>query len=357
MTHPPRYRVFDGHNDLLHRLWKNYRSDPAQAFLNGTDDGHLDWPRMQRGGFIGGLFALWVPSEPIDGERKTTAPWQDSPVLSQFEIPALCQSQAYIFNVLSMLLRIEEACPQQLKICRSVVDIQQAMASRQVAAVIHMEGSEAIDQSLCLLDVLHAAGLRSLGPVWSRPTRFGDGVKFRFPGSPDTGTGLNQSGLALIKSCYRKGILVDLSHMDARGFWQTAELAEAPLVASHSNAHALCAQSRNLTDDQLHAIRDSHGVVGVNFGAQFLATNGQVNPDEGEEQQVRHIEYLLEHVGEDCVSLGSDFDGCPTPDRFGDVTGLPKIFTALEKRGYDASLLNKIAHKNWLRVLKATWGN
>lgn len=357
MTHPPRYRVFDGHNDLLHRLWKHYRSDPSQAFLNGTEDGHLDWPRMQRGGFIGGLFALWVPSASIDGERKTTAPWQDSPVLSQFEIPALCQSQAYIFDVLAMLLRIEETCPQQLKICRSVVDIQQAMASRQVAAVIHLEGAEAIDQSLYLLDVLHAAGLRSLGPVWSRPTRFGDGVKFRFPSSPDTGSGLNQNGLELIQSCHRKGILVDLSHMDARGFWQTAELSGAPLVASHSNAHALCAQSRNLTDDQLYAIRDSHGFVGVNFAAQFLAKNAQANPDDGEEQQVRHIEYLLDKVGEDCVGFGSDFDGCATCAQFGDVTGLPKIFTVLEKRGYDASLLNKIAHKNWLRVLKATWGN
>ena len=124
-----------------------------------------------------------------------------------------------------------------------------------LAAVLHIEGAEAIDANFELLDVLYAAGLRSLGPVWSRPNAFGHGVPFRCPSSPDTGPGLTDLGKALIGACNRLRILIDLSHLNERGFWDVAAISNAPLVATHSNAHAISPHSRNLTDRQLAAIR------------------------------------------------------------------------------------------------------
>ena len=160
-----------------------------------------------------------------------------------------------------------------------------------------------------LLDVLYAAGLRSLGPVWSRPNVFGHGVPFRCPSSPDTGPGLTDLGKALIGACNRLRIMIDLSHLNESGFWDVAAISDAPLVATHSNAHAISPHSRNLTDKQLAAIRETGGMVGVNFAVSFLRPDGRHDKDTPADLIVQHVEYLLEHVGEDGVGLGSDFDG------------------------------------------------
>src|SRR5204862_5975253 len=110
-----------------------------------------------------------------------------------------------------------------------------------IAAILHFEGAEPIDSQLNALEVFYRAGLRSLGLVWSRPNAFGEGVPFRFPSSPDTGPGLTAAGRELVRECNRLGILVDLSHLNERGFWDVADVTTAPLVATHSNAHALSA--------------------------------------------------------------------------------------------------------------------
>jgi membrane dipeptidase len=136
--------------------------------------------------------------------------------------------------------------------------------------VLHIEGAEAIDPNFEFLDVLYEAGLRSLGPVWSRPNAFGHGVPFRCPSSPDTGPGLTDLGKELIGACNRLGILIDLSHLNERGFWDVAAISNAPLVATHSNAHALSPHSRNLIDSQLAAIRETGGIVDVNFATSRL---------------------------------------------------------------------------------------
>jgi membrane dipeptidase len=132
-----------------------------------------------------------------------------------------------------------------------------------LAPVMHIEGAEAIDPNFEVLDVLYEAGLRSLGPVWSRSNAFGHGVPFLCPSSPDTGPGLTDLGKELIEACNRLGILIDLSHLNERGFWDVAAISNAPLVATHSNAHALSPHSRNLTDKQLTAIGETGGMVGV----------------------------------------------------------------------------------------------
>jgi membrane dipeptidase len=218
-----------------------------------------------------------------------------------------------------------------------------------------MEGAEPLAPDLSDLERWYERGLRSVGLVWSRPNAFAEGVPFRFPSSPDTGPGLTHAGRELVQACNRLGILLDLSHLNEAGFWDVQAISDAPLVATHSNAHALCAASRNLTDRQLDAIRESGGVVGVNFAVGFLREDGDNGATTPITEIVRHFDYLVERMGLDHVAFGSDFDGATIPEELGGVSGLPKLLQALRDAGYDAAALAKLTHENWLRVLRETW--
>ena len=148
-----------------------------------------------------------------------------------------------------------------------------------------------------------------------------------------------------------------LSHLNEKGFWDVAAITDAPLVATHSNAYALAGWTRNLTDRQLDAIRDSDGMVGLNFHVGFLRDDGDpVNADTPLSVMVRQIDYLVDRLGIDRVGFGADFDGAIMPAEIGDVTGLPRLLQSLRAAGYDQPALNKLAHENWVRVLRKTWG-
>ena len=346
--------VFDGHNDLLLRLW---RADPGARdglWLHGDGDGHLDLPRMRRGGFAGGLFAIYVPSPHAgaDLDDLMDAPPYDVPLPPPVATDA---AQPVALAMAGILMRMARVSDGALRLCRTTSDIRACMADGAIAAVMHMEGAEAIGADLDALHVLHAAGLRSLGPVWSRPTMFGHGVPFRFPGDPDTGPGLTPAGRDLVRLCDELHILVDLSHLNAAGFDDVAALSTAPLVATHSNAHAITPSTRNLTDRQLALIAERGGMVGLNFATCFLRPDGRQSPDTGWEPVLRHLDHLIAHLGEDHVGFGSDFDGATVPEGIGDVAGLPALVAALRAHGYDDALLAKLAHENWLRALDAAW--
>ncbi|RYH04674.1 MAG: peptidase, partial [Alphaproteobacteria bacterium] len=239
--------VFDGHNDALLRLYNQHEGDPVAGFLAGGDSGHIDLPKARTGGLAGGLFAVFCPS-PEKLDFSGFAAGTDVPMPPPLSLEA---ARASAVRMISLLFQLERASGGQVAVCRSAGDIRAAMGRGALAAVLHIEGVECIDADLDFLEVLYAAGLRSLGPVWSRHNIFGHGVPFRFPGSPDTGPGLTEAGKRLVEACNRLGVMIDLSHITERGFWDVADLSTAPLVATHSNAHALCPTPRNLTDDQL----------------------------------------------------------------------------------------------------------
>ena len=342
----PPTPVFDGHNDLLLHLWLHHPENPAQAFLSQRLSGHLDLARMRVGGFAGGLFAVFVP--PSDYVATFHGRDAASEALTHNPL-AITESQ------IAILQQIDAQSAGQAKICRSVGEIEQCLAQGVLAMVLHIEGAEALDDDLSQLEGWVAAGLRSIGPFWNLPNRFGFGVNGSFPGSPDTGDGLTAAGKRLMRACNQHRLLIDLSHMNEKAFWQTAELSDAPLVATHSNVHALCPQPRNLTDAQLAAIAQSDGLVGLNFGTAFLRSDGQRGAAMPLDVMVQHLDYLLEKLGEDRVAFGSDFDGITVADELGDVTGLPRLLAALRKEGYSETLINKLAQGNWLRVLKKIW--
>ena len=343
--------VFDGHNDVLLRLWGKKAGDPVQAFLAGDGEGHLDLPRMISGRFAGGLFAIFVPS-PQDADFHDD---EDINPPAAHEVGQFAALAATV-SMASLLFRIEEASEGRLAVCRSAADIRSAMAAQKIAAVFHIEGAEPIDVELKSLDVLHRAGLRSLGIVWSRDNVFGHGVPFRFPSSPDTGPGLTGAGKALVKRCNELKIMIDVSHLNEKGFWDVARLSSAPLVATHSNAHALCASSRNLTDEQLRAIGASQGMVGLNFANGFLRADGRWGSENGLDTMLRHLDRMMKLAGEDHVGLGSDFDGARIPSPIGDATGLPRLTAAMAAYGYGEELAKKLCSENWIRVLERTWG-
>lgn len=345
--------VFDGHNDTLLRLHMDGRDTAFDAFLAGAAPGHIDLAKAKAGNLRGGLFAMFPPSPRggLDFSRMPAGGYE-MPLPAPLERTV---AEAATISMTSILLRLERASEGRLRVCRSVADIRSAMDAGAMAAVMHIEGAEAIDADLKMLDVLFAAGLRSIGMVWSRNNIFAHGVPMRFPSSPDIGEGLTEAGERLVARCNELGILLDLSHLNEKGFWDVARLSDAPLVATHSNVHAICPVSRNLTDRQIAAIAESKGLVGLNFATAFLREDGGMDADTGLDVMIRHLDGLVERLGEDGVALGSDFDGAVIPAPIGDASGLPKLFEAMERHGFGQALIDKIAHENWLNLLERTW--
>jgi membrane dipeptidase len=339
--------VFDGHNDVLLRLGGPDGGGP-DAFFERGEEGHLDLPRAREGGFGGGMFAVWIPSPREQRSGRTSG-----------ALPrALDGAYAlrYSMAATAMLFRIEDRSDGKLRIVRTVAELQRCLDDEVMAAVLHWEGADAIDTDLDALRVLYQAGLRSLGLVWGRPNAFAEGVAVHYRRSPDTGPGLTDAGTELVRACNDLRIIIDVSHLNERGFWDVAALTDAPLVASHSNAYALCPSSRNLTDPQLDAIAASDGIIGLNFAVNFLREDAARDANTPLEVMVRQIDYLVERVGIGRVGFGSDFDGVLISQELGDVSGLPKLISALKDRGYDEQALRKLAHENWVRVLRKTWG-
>jgi membrane dipeptidase len=345
-----RYPIFDGHNDVLLRLWLKKSTRAVSDFIDGDGQGHLDLPRMHDGGFAGGIFAIYTPSFDDGIDRENLNPKPYAPVSRNIAAQTTLEMATLLFT-------LERETPNNgFKVCPSVADIRAAMSGGAIAAVMHIEGAEAIGASLEGLQELHAMGLRSIGPLWSRDNVFGQGVPFNFPGSPDIGGGLTDAGKALVQECNRLKIMLDCSHLNLKGFWDLAEISDAPLVASHSNVHSICASPRNLFYDQLQAIGQTGGIVGLNFAVLFLNEDGSYRHDVSPSVMIRHLDYMLRIAGEDCVGLGSDFDGAGVPNFIRDVTGVPRLVEAMENAGYSEALIRKITSTNWLRVLGKAWG-
>ncbi|ORM54177.1 peptidase [Pantoea conspicua] len=334
--------IFDGHNDLLLNLWLHHRDAPVQAFYRGIAHGHLDFPRIQQGGMGGGLFAIFVPPQEYVARmapERAAEPWQP---------------QQIMWQQLAILQQLADESDGRAQLCRDSEQIAACRAAGVLAMVAHIEGADALDGDGEALQAFWQAGVRSIGPFWNLPNRFGHGVNGAFPGSPDTGPGLTSAGEALIQQANALRMMIDVSHMNEKAFRDTARLSSAPLVASHSNAHALCPQPRNLTDAQLLAIRDSGGLVGINFGNAFLRADGQRDSNTPLTEIVKHCDHLLTIMGSDHVAFGSDFDGITPPAALGDVSGLPRLLAALREAGYDQRLTEKLAWGNWQRVLRQT---
>ncbi|MDQ3741618.1 MAG: dipeptidase [Actinomycetota bacterium] len=335
--------VFDGHNDVL------TCSEPSE-FASGRAGGHLDAPRARAGGLAGGIFAIF---------SATPGEWPEWPAAGPYDFPPddplpHPDALAHATTTAAKLFTLEAM--GVVRVVRGTADLDRAPAEGRIAAVLHLEGAEAIDPGLANLGSWYDAGLRSLGPVWSRPNAFAHGVPFRFPSSPDTGPGLTSDGERLVRRCNELGILVDLSHITEAGFWDVARVSAAPLVASHSGAHALCPHARNLTDEQLDAIGTTGGLVGIPFAIEFMRADAVWDEEVPLAVVAEHVRHVADRIGVDHVALGSDFDGARVPRELGDAAGLPRLLGSLrDDGGFTEREVEAIAWGNWRRVLGASW--
>lgn len=356
MKNLPATLIFDGHNDTLLDLHIP-DGDRTRTFFEESDWGHLDLPRAHRGGMQGGIFAIFVPND--------VARWRepDKPIVmteTDYEFPlpeplALEYAQNFTNTIIDSLGEIERQSNGRVRIVRTDEQLANCLADAAFAIVVHFEGADAIDIELAALQAYYERGLRSLGIVWSRPNAFGHGVPFKFPSSPDTGPGLTHAGKELVRECNRLGIMIDLAHINEKGFWDTAKITSRPLVVTHAGAHKLSVSARNLTDRQIDAVGESGGVIGITFFVGDLRSDGHKEPKTPVTAIASHIDYIVKRIGIEHVALGSDFDGATIPDELHDVSGLPKLIGTLREKGYDDTSLRKICHANWLRVLKETW--
>ncbi|WP_132058262.1 dipeptidase [Halorussus amylolyticus] len=355
MTNSPT-PIFDGHNDALLNLYRSDTDDtgtPEYSVFERHDANHLDLPRAREGNFAGGFFAAFVSTPDADYETRETDEGHEIPYADPISHE---RAKAHTYDMLAHLYRVEAESEGEFRVVRTPDDLRECFDDDAVAAIAHLEGAEAVAPDLSNLDFLYAAGVRSIGLVWSRPTEFAHGVPFKYPATPDIGPGLTDAGRELVRACNDRGILVDLAHLNAAGFWDVADISADPLVVSHTAAHELCPATRNLTDDQIDAVADSGGVVGITFAVTSLREDGRKDTDTSISTLVDHVEYVADRAGVEHVALGSDFDGATIPDSVGDVTGLPDVVAEIRDRGFDEDEVAKIAHENWVRVVEETWG-
>ena len=349
---PAPLQIIDGHNDTLTRLFPP-ADDTAQSIVDRKGEGHIDLVRAQRGGLAGGFFAVFIPG---GFERRTITANDGTTIEAGCGEPVdHTTARPQTDSVLDRMETMLESNAERIRLVRTVDDIDACLRDEVMALILHYEDVEMFSEDLRELEADHARGLRSLGPVWSRSNAFAHGVPFAFPCTPDIGPGLTDAGRELVRRCNALGIMLDVSHMNHRGFMELTELTTAPVIATHCGAHAVCRSSRNLLDDQLDVIRDTDGLVGVNFHVGFLRPDGADDADMPLTVIADHLDYMVDRMGIDHVAIGSDFDGATMPEPMGDCAGLPRLVDVLRDRGWCDKSLHALAHGNWMRVLRATW--
>jgi membrane dipeptidase len=316
--------VLDGHEDFITAAPRQQRD-----FLEESERGHVDWPRARKGGLGGAFVSIYL------SDRRAEL----SPV-------------GYAIQEISDYLRVCDRSGGEVRVVRSVAELDGALEAGAFAGILHFEGADPISRSLKELRVLYEAGLRSLGVVWSRSTIFGEGV--RFQGAQPT-TGLTEAGLELVRECNRLGVLLDVSHLNPAGFWDLHRATGRPYVATHSCVKAISPHVRNLDDDQIRAIADRDGTIGITFATSFLRPDMRRDPDTPLDLVVAHFEHVVALVGDRHVSIGSDYDGTDVPLALRDAAHLPVLLRAFRQRGWSDARIERVAHGNFRRVLQAVW--
>jgi membrane dipeptidase len=352
--------VIDTHDDTTQRLLydKSFEIGVRNA------DGSIDIPRMREGGLDALFFSIWIPGD-------VTGP-------------------AAIKQALQQIDKVREAVrlhPRDLVLATSAADIRRAAADRKIAALMGVEGGHMIDEDLGVLRMYAALGVRYMTLTHSLNTTWADSS-----GDTPAHNGLTAFGKDVVRELNRLGMMVDISHVADKTFFDALEVTSAPVIASHSSARAIANAPRNMTDDMLRALAKNGGVVMINYNAGFIsepfraarrpaefaariaainmtcgmdeacsildtqranweAMRSGVLPTVTWETIIEHIDHAVKIAGVDHVGLGSDFDGAVMPLGMEDASKLPRITDALLKKGYSERDVEKILGGNLLRVM------
>ncbi len=354
--------VLDTHADTPQRLL-------FEKFDLGHRDsqGHLDIPRMREGGLNAVFFSIWTPTK-ISGPKA-------------------------VKRALDLIDAVREQVrrhPQDLMLATTAEEVRRARAQGKVAVLMGMEGGHMIDDDLGLLRIYAALGIRYLTLTHGNNTDWADSST-----DDPKHNGLTPFGKSVVREMNRLGVLVDISHVSDKTFYDALEASRAPMIASHSSCRALCNVPRNMTDEMIRALAKKGGVIQINYNTGFLSQgyadarskiNDELNAlDEATEKRygeneaaairehertrrkltaegklppvsweeiVTHIDHVVKLVGADHVGLGSDFDGATMPQGMEDCSNLPRITEALLRKGYSESDIKKILGGNVLRVME-----
>ena len=356
--------VVDTHADTTQRLI----FDPKFDLGVRHGDGNLDIPRMKEGGLDAVFFSIWVPSD-VTG------------------LPA-------VKRTLDQIDAVREAVrthPDALVLATTVADVRRAVAERKIAALMGIEGGHMIDDNLRLLRNYAALGVRYMTLTHFKNNNFADSSTDK-----PAHNGLTAFGKEVVREMNRLGMMIDISHVADKTFFDVLALTTTPVLASHSSCRAIANHPRNMSDDMLRALAKNGGVIMINYHAAFLSEEFRVASEkqrgdvvtalsamskkcggdeacstlEGErldheamakgvlprvswEKIVEHIDHAVKVAGVDHVGLGSDFDGATMPLGMEDVSKLPRITDALLTKGYSTPDVEKILGGNILRVMEA----
>jgi membrane dipeptidase len=226
--------------------------------------------------------------------------------------------------------------------CISYEEIDSALKNNKTAALLSIEGGEALSGDIDNLKLFYDKGVRLMTLCWNYENEICDGIGER------RGRGLTEFGKAVVNEMHRLGMIIDVSHISEKGFWDIIDIAQAPISATHSDVFKLKDHKRNLNDEQIKAIIKNNGCIGINLYSEFLSSEPCKISD-----VIRHIEYILALGGENNIGIGCDFDGMDSlPKEISGIEDVEKIPDTLLSLGYSEELVKKITHKNFLRLIK-----
>jgi membrane dipeptidase len=355
--------VIDSHDDTTQRLLSDKTYDISKRQKNGN----IDIPRMREGGLDALFFSIWVPSD-VTG------------------VKAVNTANALIASVHKAVA----AHPNDLVMATTAADVRRAAADHKIAALMGMEGGHMINDDLGQLRKYAALGVRYLTLTHFKNNNWADSSTDK-----PAHNGLTPFGKDVVRELNKLGVMVDISHVADKTFYDALEITKAPVIASHSSCRAIANHPRNMTDDMLRALAKNGGVVMINYEVSFLseeyrvasekasggvvqqlaalskkcggdeacstlesarinteAMNSGALPKVSWEKIIEHIDHAVKVAGADHVGLGSDFDGATMPIGMEDASKLPKITDALLKKGYSESDIEKILGGNILRVME-----
>jgi membrane dipeptidase len=359
---PPRYIGIDTHIDTAQRVLIEH-VDLGQRL----PDGQIDIPRLKEGGMHAPFFALWVPTyyKGSEAVRRT-------------------------LDLRDAMQAVFDRYPSQIEMAPTVGDLERIVKSGKIAAVLTLEGGHQIADDLAVLRMYQRMGIRAMTLTHFRNNNWADSSTDK-----PQHNGLTEFGKQVVREMNRIGMLVDISHVSDKTFYDTLAVTTKPVIASHSSCRAIAEIPRNMTDDMLKALARNGGVVGINFGAGFLnpkdasalmASIGNMAAQEPNltgaaldefsanefkkenyshprpaaatlDDAVAHIDHVVKVAGIDHVGIGSDFDGIPdVPKGLEDASKMPALAAALRKRGYSEADVEKIMGGNFLRVMKQVIG-
>lgn len=307
-----RMELFDGHCDTISHCYEH------GGHLRKRD-GHLDLTRTASFRRYAQFFALFGD----DAAVKRGTPF---PQIFKEQYALFCEEM--------------EVCRDIVQFCRTGVQAGDAFGQGKAAAFLSVEGAELLDCDLNHLEEAYHMGVRAINLTWNRANALSGS------NCEETERGLSKQGKAFVRRMQELGMLADVSHLSDPGFWDVMELAEKPIIASHSNARAIHFCQRNLTDQQFTAIIGNGGVTGLCMYADFLGE------DAGLDTVVAHLEHFLSLGGENNISIGGDWDGCrKLPQGMDGIQDMGKLRDRLLRRNYNEALIGAVFYSNLMRVV------